>query len=341
MHNTTLIILLFLVPLIIGFFVNTILRSLSENFSKKKATASLGYGSSILIKRWLQKILVRRRLMTESRRLSPPKPVFLGASAPHVVRPGAEFTARFVAYASSLEHEIALQLSKLSPRAESHLRIKNCWWHSGAKVKVRLHGNYINVASPEEEFTWLGDSHLVEFDVEAYPLDTVTVLKFDVLIDEIIIAKLRIDLEISSKASLGPITTVTTQPARYAFASYASADRLRVLDRVSEIKRNGVEVFLDCLSLHPGEEWKPRLEKEIIERELFLLFWSTYAKQSEWVTWEWRTALKHKGLSGIDAHALDPVFEAEPPEELKGLHFGDPHMLMRKAYEQHEAKGFE
>jgi hypothetical protein len=30
---------------------------------------------------------------------------------------------------------------------------------------------------------------------------------------------------------------------------------------------------------------------------------------------------------------LEPVFEAEPPEELRSLRFGDPYMLARKAYE--------
>ena len=33
-------------------------------------------------------------------------------------------------------------------------------------------------------------------------------------------------------------------------------------------------------------------------------------------------------------HPLDPVFEAEPPDELKHLHFGDSYMLARKAYEK-------
>ena len=39
------------------------------------------------------------------------------------------------------------------------------------------------------------------------------------------------------------------------------------------------------------------------------------------VDWEWRTALKFKGIEGIDPHPLDPVADAPPPEELKDLHF--------------------
>ncbi len=77
-----------------------------------------------------------------------------------------------------------------------------------------------------------------------------------------------------------------------------------------------------------------QLEKEIKERDAFLLFWSTHAKQSEMVTWEWRTALNHKGSEGIEPHPLNPVSEAQPPDELKHLHFGDVYMHVRKATEK-------
>jgi hypothetical protein len=265
-------------------------------------------------------------------------PVLLGASAPYAVRPGDEFTARFVAYVAQLEQQVESQLRRLAPHSESHLGIKSCRWQLGTRVKVKLYGNNFHVASAEEEFIWEGNCNLVDFDVTIPDLapEGITVLRFDVLIDDVAVAKLRLDLEISSSAANTSIRAVKAEPFRTAFASYASNDRLRVLDRVSEISRNGVDVFLDCLSLHPGEEWKPRLEMEIKDRELFLLFWSIHAKNSEWVTWEWRTALQHKGVSGIDLHPLGPVFEASPPEELKDLHFGDSYMLARKAYEERE-----
>lgn len=268
-----------------------------------------------------------------------PEPVLLGASVPQEVKPGEEFTARFVACIEKLEQEIEAKLSKMSPRSQSHLGIKHCRWRVGTKVRVRLYGEHIEVRSPEEEFVWQGHSNLVDFDV-VVPTDApevITILKFDISIDQIIVAKLRVDLGISSKVVARNRKIVKSEPVHTAFASYASEDRLRVLDRVSEIQRNGVDVFLDCLSLHPGDEWKQALEIEIEERELFLLFWSIHAKQSEWVTWEWQTALKYKGLSGIDPHPLDPVLAAEPPEELKALHFGDPYMLARKVYEQHRS----
>lgn len=259
--------------------------------------------------------------------------VLLGASAPWAIKPGDEFTARFVAYIKVFEEAVKLQFAQLGPGSRSVTGLGASRWQSGTRVKVALEGNNLLISSPEQEFIWEGESNLIEFDVKVPPdaPDCLTVLKFEVSISEIVVAKLRLDLEINSMADTRKEQTVQVEPARTAFASYASKDRSRVLDRVSEVRRNGVDIFLDCLSLHPGDEWKPVLEKEIKNRDLFLLFWSVHAKQSEWVRWEWNVALKHKGLSGIAPHPLDPTFEAEPPPELSGLHFGDPYMLIRKA----------
>lgn len=203
-----------------------------------------------------------------------PERVWLGASAPQKVSPNSEFTARFVAYNEVLEREIEDQLKKLSPRSTRHLRIKYCLWQPGTKVKVRLYGDYLVINQPEETFTWEGDSNIVDFDVRVSSdaPETTAVLKFDVLIGEFVVAKLRLDLEIGLAASAGAVNVAKIEPIKTAFASYASKDRERVLDRVSEIEKNGVDVFLDCLSLHPGDNWKDRLDREIRNRDSFFLF---------------------------------------------------------------------
>jgi hypothetical protein len=230
---------------------------------------------------------------------------------------------------------VVQMLQKLSPQSEIHADVKSCQWEFGTRVHVRLQADHLTVANPEEAFTWEGEQSLVDFDVAVTEdcAATSTIMKFDALIDGFVVARLRIDLQIARQATRTDRAVAETAAAQSAFASYASEDRLRVLDRLAEVRRSGLDVFVDCLSLHPGEEWKPRLEQEIKSNDLFLLFWSAHAKQSEWVRWEWQTALRHKGLSRIDPHPLDPVFHAEPPEELKALHFGDPYMLVRKAYE--------
>jgi len=84
--------------------------------------------------------------------------------------------------------------------------------------------------------------------------------------------------------------------------------------------------------MHPGEAWKPRLLSEIVSRDLFLLFWSAQSRASEWVSWEWRTALSQKGVQAMQIHPLEGVDPAPPPDELKDLHFGDVLMIVREAY---------
>lgn len=261
------------------------------------------------------------------------EPVYLGASALESVAPGAEFTARFVAYIKSLEQAVQIQLRDMSPRATTHLGVQQCRWEKGTNVKVKLYGNYFSAEPSEQEFSWNGEYNIMNFDVKvsSEAPTTITILKFDVYVGDFLIARLRFDLAISATVKKNTWKTIRGEPIATAFASYASQDRQRVLDRVSEIRRVGIDIYIDCLSMHPGDEWKSTLKEEIKNRESFLLFWSSYAKQSQMVSWEWRTALAYKGINGIEPHPLCPVSEAQPPEELKELHFGDVYMLAREA----------
>jgi hypothetical protein len=264
-----------------------------------------------------------------------PEPVLIGASAPRALKPGDEFTAHFVAYVKAVEEEVSEMLEDLSPRSEAVLGVQECRWQPGTPVTVRLSGRGLAIDPPEQAFVWEGNRNLLEFDV-AVPADAAdgtVVLKFDVLIDGIVVARLRLDVEISSRAAIGEPATVAAEPAHTAFASYSSADRNRVLDRVAAVRiAAGLDIFLDCLDLRPSEEWKPQLNAEIRKRDLFLLFWSAHAKESKWVAWEWQTALHDKGKEQMQIHPLEP--DVKPPEELADIHFGDVYMWVRKGYEK-------
>lgn len=267
------------------------------------------------------------------------KPVQLGASAPKQTKPGGEFTARFVAYEKEFENEIRDLLTKLAPAANTVLGIQECRWKAGTSVQVRLSGRGLTVDPPEQNFIWQGGRSLLDFDVSvAEDAEEETIpLKFDVAIEGIVVARLRLELEITAKPRKKGLATVSAQPARTAFASYSSADRDRVLDRVAAVRiAAGLDIFLDCLDLRPSEEWKPQLDDEIIKRDIFLLFWSERAKESKWVTWEWQTALKDKGKENMQIHPLEP--NVKPPEELSDLHFSDVYMWVRKGNQAAQAE---
>ena len=104
-----------------------------------------------------------------------------------------------------------------------------------------------------------------------------------------------------------------------------------MLERLSEFSRFGIEVFRDKEGLKPGQEWRPVLEKELKEKDVFYLFWSVNAKQSPYVKWELDTALAYKGKGFIDVHPLDHAADAAPPPELEGLHFDDKFLYYRRS----------
>ena len=263
-----------------------------------------------------------------------PAPVRLGASAPAQAAPGSEFSVRFVAYPPADEAAVARLLTELSARSEHRLNVHECRWQPGTTVTVRAAARRIDIAPAEQTFTWDGRRVLLDFDatVADDAPEGVVVLKLDVAVDGIVVARLRLDLAIARATDTAqpPVATTTSEPARSAFASYSSKDRERVLDRLAAVRiATGLDVFLDCLALNPGEQWKPRLEREIKGRDLFLLFWSPDSAASPWVEWEWRTALGEKGREAMQIHPL--ATGVKPPPELKDLHFGDVYMLVREA----------
>jgi len=260
-----------------------------------------------------------------------PKPddVFLGTASPNTVTHGEEFTASFTAYKSTHREMVREIIDREAPSSEPRLDLESCKWKKGAKVTVRCHSNNLEIQNPVQKFEWNGTYHILRFDAKVrHDVSTNRVIiKFDVAVEGLPIVFLRPEINlIKTKSDVEGVShlSITEDIApETAFASYAKGDRRSVLGRVRSLQiYTGIDVFLDCLSIRPGEKWKPKLEDEIRIREIFWLFWSRRAEKSEWVEWEWRTALKYKSLEGIQPHPLEPAELAPPPEELSDLQFG-------------------
>jgi len=263
-------------------------------------------------------------------------PVHMSASAPRIVKPRQEFTARFAAYHPKLAREVRRRLRAAG--LEEHLGLGIASWKPGTVVTVQLSGEGLEVAPASQSFTWGGEHHVIDFDVRAREQGPRydTRLRFDVSIEGVVLARLRLNLTVAQPRRRGEWSgrrrSAQAVSPRNAFASYATEDRPRVLDRVAAIRiASGVEVFMDCLSLRAGAQWQERLAREISQREVFMLFWSELAANSKWVDWEWRHALRRKGLDAIQPHPLDPWPKAPLPPELSSLHMGDPLMAVREA----------
>jgi hypothetical protein len=80
------------------------------------------------------------------------------------------------------------------------------------------------------------------------------------------------------------------------------------------------------VGLKSGEEWKPRLLKEINKSDLFHLCWSRAAASSEWVEKETGHAMKRRRKAkrpDITIQMLDGPPWAPHPDSLDDLNFDD------------------
>jgi hypothetical protein len=251
--------------------------------------------------------------------------VFLGVGLPEQAAPGEYFVARFAAYTAKFRGEIRRVLRDEAPDAPQRLDLERCRWQVGTTLTVRLAAQGATVEPASQRFDWDGRRRVLRFDVTVDPglAARRLVLRFDLFVEGVQVASLRPEVALAASAGPAIARELEVKAPKTAFASYASEDRKEVIGRVRSVAiSTGMDVFVDCLSLHPGQRWRRELEKEIARRDVFWLFWSRHASESEYVAWEWQTALRQKSLGGILPHPLEPADLAPPPPELAELHFG-------------------
>lgn len=198
----------------------------------------------------------------------------------------------------------------------------------GSILTVRLQVQGFAVDSPEDSILWDGEIGNATFvlDVPSTVAQGAHAARATVRAGGLIIANLSFLIQVEN--ATGSIVSLPLAEKRFetAFACYASDDRDSVLARIQGLQKGvpAMDVFLDVASLRSGDRWQQRLRKEILNRDIFYLFWSEAASKSEWVAWEWRCGLKEKGIEFIDPVPLISPNVVPPPTELADqLHFND------------------
>lgn len=210
----------------------------------------------------------------------------------------------------------------------------------GQELAFELTMRGLEVQEPTTmRLVWKGKPKSVKFDVRV-PEDcqpksvtgTVSVYHLSVPI-----GSLRFKLDIIPRGQAEAAASRTSLPEqefkryRYAFISYASADRAEVLRRVQVLPLVSIEYFHDITSLDPGDRWAKKLYSEIDKSDVFFLFWSKAARDSEWVEKEVLYAIERKRGDAAAAPDIKPVILEGPPpvvpqERLRSLHFNDKMM---------------
>lgn len=191
-------------------------------------------------------------------------------------------------------------------------------------------GNW-HIAENYKEITWNSSVQSVEYELNvprnyanAIAIGTVTISHNGVPAGNI-----KFKLKIGEGRLIGNFAPTQAKMYRKAFISYASENRAEVLKRTQALSAAGLEVFQDVTDLKPGDAWEPELYRQIDLSDVFFLFWSVAAKQSQWVTAEWQYALQKQHTGGapdiipIPIEGPPPV---APPEALGHLHFNDRYL---------------
>ena len=204
----------------------------------------------------------------------------------------------------------------------------------GSKLTFHLVMSGLEIDEPQQTLVWRGSPASVQFGgtvIKGHPggnvIGTVTISQAGVPVGHI---KFKLTVTANKQScdrKLRPAGDVARHYER-AFVSYASQDRDEVLKRVQMLARLGIEYFQDVLTLEPGQRWERELYRHIDESDLFLLFWSSAAKQSQWVHREIQYAIACRGDDELAPPEIVPIpIEGppliEPPPELAHLHFND------------------
>lgn len=204
----------------------------------------------------------------------------------------------------------------------------------GSRLMFHLSMPGLEIADPAQSLIWRGVPASVQFEA-ILPVNarlgtvigTVTVSQ-----DSVPVGHIKFKIKVIAWDELCPpevpAPTGDGRAYRKAFISYASQDRAEVLKRVQMLARLRIDFFQDVLALEPGARWERELYRHIDESDLFLLFWSTSARESRWVMEEVRYALRRKNGDEMVAPEILPVIiegppPASPPQELAHLHFND------------------
>jgi hypothetical protein len=205
----------------------------------------------------------------------------------------------------------------------------------GQILRFHLSMGGVALDDPVRELTWQGRTASVQFAVDIPADRPVGGLVGTLLIstEGVPVGRIGFKLTVVDSSPARPAEPVSVGEAasrfRKAFVSYARVDRAEVLRRVQMLRRplTDIEVFQDILDLEPGDSFESVLFRRIDECDIFMLFWSSNARKSEWVRREIEYARKRQGPNGEPPPTILPVLiegpPPPPPPELAYMNFND------------------
>lgn len=216
----------------------------------------------------------------------------------------------------------------------AHMRSGETERTDARPVSSATHGTRITVLpvfqgvtfQPEKiSFTWSDDYHPAAFRFSAERRWTGASGTGEVLLlaGPLIIASLRIPLRFAEADAVLELEQEEISVARYKniFTSYSHADEAMIQAIRQAYQTIGDESFQDLELLRADQQWSSVLSRAIDSADVFQLFWSPQAAQSQCVYQECQYALQHYKYDGF----IRPIYWEKPltfvPPEFSHLNF--------------------
>ncbi|MDX2309271.1 MAG: toll/interleukin-1 receptor domain-containing protein [Hyphomicrobium sp.] len=203
----------------------------------------------------------------------------------------------------------------------------------GSRVTIALSCKGVTIEEPSQTVIWRGAPTFAQFLVTLPNAAPATPLfaTARIAIDGELVGRITFTIGVEAGVAMPKTVAIGTHAKGYtrAFVSYAAEDRKRVLERVQMLRATKTEFFQDILSLDPGARWRDEIFRKIDQCDLFLLFWSAAARNSNWVIKEAERAIALQAAQqgqepDIAVIVLDGPPPILPPDSLASLHFNDP-----------------
>ncbi|MFT3727746.1 MAG: TIR domain-containing protein [Terricaulis sp.] len=252
------------------------------------------------------------------------------AFAPKKLRRDAPELLRVVIHQPHQLKEVMKTAKKMDPRAEAApqgVRVGDV--AVGESVGVSLDVRGASCDGALQRRVWNGEP--IDF---SFTLEAETDVKQAVILARVFVGDAQVGVIAFTRRISGPSKKAAADERlklkrhKHVFLSYSSQDRETVSTIATAYAAAGISYFWDRSSLKSGEEWSPRLRKEIDKADLFHLCWSKSASKSEWVVTEAEHALTRRRKSNgkypdITVQMLDGPPWAPHPLSLDSINFDD------------------
>jgi hypothetical protein len=236
-----------------------------------------------------------------------PQDVDVTVFAPPVVLPCEEVTVQVIFHTPDREREALTRAQQAEPAARALAWVPlTIQVRQNDIIKVSVECPDATIPDPVDSTVWNGRLVFLYFTVRMPNVETIIKSKLRVFVNDIPAGKIEFKILVTQNASDLPRAPANerVQAYRKHFLSYASEDRVEVLKYAQFLRAQKMDYFQDLLSLSPGERWERRLFAEIDRCDVFALFWSHHAQQSEWVIREAEYAL-HRAKAAPEDQALE------------------------------------